>query len=125
MLAEIGAQDVPRLRVFNKIDNAGSGDTAVQAEREAALRAVYRDCIVMSARRSGDIALLREAIVGFFRQDQIEAEIFLPWSEQQRRNDIFASCEVLDERADGDGAFLRIRGEPAAVTSLCEQFGRA
>jgi GTP-binding protein HflX len=125
VLAEIGAQDVPRLRVFNKIDNAGSGDTAVQAEREAALRAVYRDCIVMSARRSGDIALLREAIVGFFRQDQIEAEIFLPWSEQQRRNDIFASCEVLDERADGDGAFLRIRGEPAAVTSLCEQFGRA
>jgi GTP-binding protein HflX len=36
VLAEIGAQDVPRLRVFNKIDHVG--DAAAQAELAAALR---------------------------------------------------------------------------------------
>ncbi len=64
---EIGAQDVPRLRVFNKIDHVG--DAAAQAEREAALRAQYPDCIVMSARRADDVAKLHEAIVAFFQQE--------------------------------------------------------
>ncbi|MFA6311276.1 MAG: GTPase HflX [Sterolibacterium sp.] len=121
VLDEIGANDLPRIRVFNKIDHVG--DAAAQAEREAALRAQYPDCIVMSARRAGDIALLREAIVAFFRQDLVEAELFLPWSAQQRRGEIFASCEVLEERADAEGAFLRVRGGREAVEGLCERFG--
>lgn len=126
VLAEIGAQDVPRIRVFNKIDNVDNrGNPAAQAEREAALRAAWPDCIVMSARRAGDVATLREAIVGFFRQDQAEAELFLPWSAQQQRGQIFASCEVLEERADEDGAFLRVRGERATVERLSEEFGKA
>ncbi|WP_313951398.1 GTPase HflX [Accumulibacter sp.] len=130
VLAEIGAQDVPRLRVFNKIDNVDShSDAAAQAERRAehqsALRSAYPDCLVMSARRADDVALLREAIVGFFRRDQVEAELFLPWSAQQQRGAIFASCEVLDERADGEGAFLRVRGEREAVKDLSERFGQA
>ncbi len=123
VIAEIGAQDVPRIRVFNKIDHVG--DPAAQAEREAALRAAYPGCIVMSARRAGDVAALREAIVAFFRQGLIEAELFLPWSAQQLRGEIFATCEVLEERADGEGAFLRVRGEREAVRSLSERFGRA
>jgi GTP-binding protein HflX len=126
VLAEIGAQNVPRIRVFNKIDNVDvHGDVTAQATLEAALRTAYPDCIVMSARRAGDIALLRDAVVAVFQQALVEAEIFLPWSAQQRRNEIFANCEVLEERADGEGAFLRIRGEPAAVTGLCQQFGPA
>ena len=65
MLEEIGARDVPRFRVFNKIDHVD--DTGAQAERKATLRNAYSDCIVMSARRAGDIAFLREAVVEFFR----------------------------------------------------------
>jgi len=122
VLKEIGAKDVPRIRVFNKIDHVG--DAAAQAEREAALRAAWPDCIVMSARRADDVVLLREAIIDFFRQDQVEAELFLPWSAQQQRSQIFASCEVLDERADEEGALLRVRGEREAVERLKEQFGK-
>jgi GTP-binding protein HflX len=125
VLAEIGAQDVPRLRVFNKIDTVDNrGNPAAQAERAAALRDAYPDCIVMSARRAEDVATLHAAIVGFFRQDQAEAELFLPWSAQQQRGRIFASCEVLEERADEDGAFLRVRGERAAVERLSGEFGK-
>jgi GTP-binding protein HflX len=122
VLEEIGAKAVPRIRVFNKIDHVG--DSAAQSEREASLRVQYPNCIVMSARRAGDIALLRDAIVSFFRQDLVEAELFLPWSAQQLRGEIFASCEVLEERADGEGAFLRVRGESGAVKGLYERFGK-
>jgi GTP-binding protein HflX len=121
VLAEIGAQEVPRIRVFNKIDHVG--DAAAQAAREAELRALYPGCMVMSARRADDVATLREAILAAFRQDEVEAELFLPWSAQQQRGAIFASCEVLDERADENGAFLRVRGERASVAALQEKFG--
>ena len=120
VLSEIEAQDVPRLRIFNKIDHVG--DAAAQAEHEAALRAKYPDCIVMSARRDDDIAKLHKAIVAFFQQDLIKAELFLPWSAQQFRGEIFARCEVLDERADGEGAFFLVRAEQGVLDSLHEQF---
>jgi len=121
VLAEIGAQDVPRLVVFNKIDRAG--DAAIQAEREAALRAQYPGCIVMSAKREGDVARLHEAIVAFFQRHLVEAELYLPWSAQKLRGQIFATCTVLEERADAEGAFLRVRGEPEALGRLREQLG--
>ncbi|MCF8200122.1 MAG: GTPase HflX, partial [Sulfuritalea sp.] len=120
VLKEIGAQDLPRIRIFNKIDHVG--DEAAQAGREASLRAAFPDCMVMSARSATDIALLREAIIGFFRQGLVEAELFLPWSAQQQRGAIFANCEVLAERADEEGAYLRIRGERETVERLSEQF---
>jgi GTP-binding protein HflX len=113
VLAEIGAKDVPRLLVFNKIDRGGD---------EAALRAKYPGCIVMSAKREGDIAKLREAIGAFFERRLVEAELFLPWSAQKLRGQIFATCTVLEERADDAGTFLRVRGEPEAVKRLREQF---
>lgn len=122
VLAEIGAEDVPRLRVFNKIDHVG--DAAAQAERAAALRAQFPDCIVMSARQAEDIALLHAAIVGFFQQGLAEAELFLPWSAQQSRNEIFANCQVLKERADEAGAFLHVRGERKTIQDLNERFGQ-
>jgi GTP-binding protein HflX len=115
VLDEIGAQGVPRLLVFNKIDKGGD---------ESGLRARYPGAIVMSAKREGDIAKLREAISAFFQKSQVEAELFLPWSAQNQRGEIFATCTVLEERADNDGAFLRVRGEPEAVRRLHDQFGR-
>ena len=115
VLDEIGAKDVPRLLVFNKIDRGGD---------EAALRAKYPGCIVMSAKREGDVARLREAIAAFFQKDLVEAELFLPWSAQNRRGEIFESCKVLDERSDGEGAILRVRGDAEVVKRLSKQFKR-
>lgn len=123
VLREIGAQDLPRFRIFNKIDHVG--DAAAQAECEAALRARHPGCIVMSARRPGDVAKLHRAIVAFFQRDLVEAELFLPWSAQQLRGELFARCEVLEERADEAGAFFSVRGEQAALDKLREQLDQA
>ena len=122
VLAEIGADSVPRIRVFNKIDHVG--DEAAQAEREAALRVQYPDCVVMSARRPSEVAALRDAIVAFFQQDFVDAELFLPWSAQQLRGEIYENCEVLEERADEEGAFFSVRGERDTVEALSERFQR-
>jgi GTP-binding protein HflX len=116
VLAEIGADSVPRILVFNKIDYLP--DVASQQERSAQLQAKYPGCVVVSALRKQDIAALHQAIVAVFQQDLIESEIFLPWSAQELRGEIFASCEVLEERADDVGAFFRFRALPDVVTRL-------
>src|SRR5688572_5409570 len=116
VLDEIGAKAVPRLLVFNKIDRGGD---------EAALRTKYPGCVVMSARREGDIARLHEAISAFFQRDLVEAELFLPWAAQNMRGEIFSACKVLEEHATDAGAILRIRGTPDAVKRLSAQFPAA
>ena len=122
VLNEIGAQAIPRMRIFNKIDHIGG--PVAQAEYAVALQAKYPSCIVMSACNPADIAQLHEAIIAFFQQSLIEDEIFLPWSAQQLRSEIYASCKVLEERADDKGAFFRVRGEASFVKRLREQFGQ-
>jgi GTP-binding protein HflX len=123
VLAEIGAQEVPRLRVFNKIDRVG--DAAAQAAREAELRAAYPGCVVLSAYREGNVSRLHAAILAFFQRDLVEAELFLPWSAQRLRGEIFSACEVLDERADEAGASLRVRADPATLDGLRERLAKA
>ncbi len=122
VLEEIGASTLPRIRIFNKIDHVG--DATAQSELEAALRIKYPSCIVMSARRPEDITNLRHVIITFFQQDMVEAELFLPWSSQQLRGEIYSNCQVLEERSDNEGATFRVRGQPNAVKSLQDQFSR-
>ncbi len=119
VLDEIGAHEVPRLLVFNKIDRVG--DDAAQAECETRLRAQYPECLIVSARRAEDVSRLREAIVAYFQKNVVEAELFLPWSAQQLRGEIFASCEVVGERADADGAYLSVRADPGVIERLREK----
>ncbi len=123
VLEEISAHEVPRLRVFNKIDHVGDADA--QAEREAALRAQYPDCVVMSARRPDDVARLHKKIVSFFQKDLVEDELFLPWTAQQLRGEIYSTCEVLGERADEEGAFFRVRSGRETLEALRGKFGQA
>ena len=123
VLGEIEADKVPRLRVFNKIDQIG--DAKARAERAKELRAHFPQCIVMSAVDKDDIAKLHKAIRAFFGRRLVKAELFLPWSAQQLRGELFAICEVLEERADTGGAFFRVRGERKDIDGLRERIGQA
>jgi GTP-binding protein HflX len=119
VLEEISAHEVPRIRVFNKIDYVG--DATAQAECEAALRLKYPDCVVMSARRPHEVAIMHQKIVEFFQQHLVESEIFLPWSAQQLRGKIYSTCQVVSERSEDDGTFFIVRGEQNDIDSLREQ----
>jgi GTP-binding protein HflX len=116
VLADIGAGDLPRLQVFNKIDACGDADA--QARTADALLARWPDAIVISARRPADVARLRERLVAFFNRDLVEGEIRVPYHRQQLRGEIFAGCEVLGERYDEAGVVFRVRAHPALLERL-------
>ena len=123
VLAEIEADKIPRLRVFNKIDRVG--DAKAQKERAKALRAQYPKCLVLSAVDADDVAKLRKAIRAFFGKRLLKAELFLPWSAQQLRGELFAVCQVIEERADAEGAHFRVRGERNDLDVLRERIAQA
>ena len=123
VLRDIHADHVPRIKIFNKIDHVG--DVEAQRDRAAALRDRYPDALVLSALRPEDVARLHGLIVSHFQQDLVEEELFVPWTAQQLRGEIFAHCEVLSERADADGAFFRVRGAARAIERLHEQLSSA
>jgi len=118
VIEEIGAGKVPRVRVFNKIDRVS--EAKARAERAKALRARFPKCIVMSAVDKDDIAKLHKKVRAFFARRLVKAELFLPWSAQKLRGELFENCEVLEQRADADGTFFRVRGERKDVDGLRE-----
>jgi GTP-binding protein HflX len=116
VLAEIGAGDVPRLLVFNKIDRVG--DLEAEARATQALLARWPDAVVMSARRPDDVTHLRGRLVAFFARDLVEDDLHVPYSRQQLRGEIFAACEVLGERYTDDGVVFRVRAPLALLEKL-------
>jgi GTP-binding protein HflX len=116
VLAEIGAGDVPRLYVFNKIDNVG--DIEEEARATQALLARWPDAVVMSARRPEDVAHLRARLVAFFARDMVEDDLHVPYDRQQLRGEIFEACEVLGERYTDDGVVFRVRAPLALLEKL-------
>ena len=123
VLRDIHADHVPRIKIFNKIDHVGDADA--QRDHAEALRGRYPDALVMSALRPDDVARLHGLIVSHFQRDLVEEELFVPWTAQRLRGEIFAQCEVLSERADADGAFFRVRGAARAIERLREQLDSA
>jgi len=116
VLAEIGAGEVPRLLVFNKIDRVS--DLEAEARATQALLARWPDAVVMSARRPDDVAHLRGRLVAFFARDLVEDELHVPYDRQQLRGEIFEACEVLGERYTDAGVVFRVRAHPALLEKL-------
>jgi GTPase len=116
VLEEIDAHTLPRIRIFNKIDFVG--DETAQAQCKAMLQQQYPGCIVMSARRPQEVSMLHSAIMAFFQKDLVEENLFLPWSAQQLRSEIYANCKVLEESADEAGAYFKVSAEQSTIESL-------
>jgi GTP-binding protein HflX len=113
VLAEIGAADVPRLLVLNKIDRVPD-----EAEATARLAKKWPEALVMSARVPGDVAHLRQTLVDFFARQLVEEELRIPYDRQELRGQIFEHCQVLEERYEEGAVVFRVRADPAHLARL-------
>ena len=114
VLREIGAGDIPRLLVFNKIDRAGEDEAAATTR----LAQRWPEAIIMSARRPDDLSHLRRTIIAFFERHLVEEELRIPYDRQELRGEIFDHCQVLEERYDEGGVVFRVRADPAHLRRL-------
>lgn len=119
VLAEIGAEAVPRIRVYNKIDLVGKEPQVVVDEHGLA-RTVFVSALTGAGRD-----LIADAIVQFFQQYQKEGWITLQPHEGALRAELFNEKAVLEERIAADGAMnLRIVIDEKRLQQLQSRYNR-
>lgn len=119
VLEEIGADGVPQLEVFNKID--GLDDAVPRLERGA--DGVVRRVFVSAAKGQG-LDLLRDALVERFHPDIVQGVLALPAAAGRLRSRLFASGGVRGESVSASGELLlRVCMPRGQLDRLCRQEG--
>jgi GTP-binding protein HflX len=111
VLREIGAHALPAKLLFNKADRLEP------AARQDLLRE-NPGALVLSAHDRGDVVALREAIIQFFDDTMVEADLVVPYAKQALLGDVYENAKVVAEDYDETGTRLRLRGLPAAIARL-------
>ncbi len=111
VLADIGANDHPRLLILNKSD-------LLSAEQREALAIEFSEAVLMSARSAKDVSELHEHIRGFFERSMEEEEFVIPYDQQAKVGLLHARCRVLEERYEQDGAHIRVRAPASMLGGL-------
>ena len=121
VLEEIGAAEVPRLQVFNKIDLRPEQSGEPRVERDAQGRPIR---VFLSAQTGAGLDLLRAAIAERIRPQWSEQALVLPPSAARLRAQLFEQHAVRAESLDDDGNFhLRVAMSEARLHGLCVAAG--
>lgn len=115
VLRELGAEDVPQIEVFNKIDLTGD---APRLERDADGRVTR---VWLSAATGAGLDLLQEALAEYFGREIACGWLRLPPAAGRFRARLYAASAVLSERPDEEGGWLL---EVKLPRQALEQLGR-
>lgn len=119
VLNEIGADEVPSLQVFNKIDLRE--EESPRLERDELGRPAR---IFVSAQKNWGLDLLREAVAELLRPDIAEQQLVLPPSAARLRARLFAFQAIREERLDELGNFhLKVVMPYERLRGLCVEAG--
>jgi GTP-binding protein HflX len=117
VLAEIGAQDVPQILVFNKLDRlaaddgrdaAGDGGGTQREPRIDSIDGGRVQRVWVSAVSGAGLDLLREAITRALQRDRVHCWLQVPGSAGRLRARLFESGFVTGERAAESGWEIEI-----------------
>ena len=122
VLEEIGAGDVPQLRVFNKIDLVGGGEGDAEAppmqpriDRDADGRP---QAVWLSAATGAGIELLRQVLGELLGGERVQSELRLPLTAGRLHARLKAVGAIAGERVDEHGWCLRIDAPRSVIAPL-------
>ncbi|MFD2722429.1 HflX GTPase family protein [Ignatzschineria indica] len=101
VLEQIGAEAVPRLQVFNKIDLKPEIEPHNEMSEEGVVKAVW-----ISAAKDIGIDLLLEGVASHFQKEHLSMRLTLPPSEGRLRAELYALDAVKEEAFGKNGEFL-------------------
>jgi GTP-binding protein HflX len=116
VLEEIGAGDVPRRVVMNKIDR-------LSPEAQAELAVEHPDAWLVSAHDPASVLELRSKLVHFFEAQFVTAELKVPYDRQSVIREMHESGRVEAERYEEDGVHVRFRGASATIERIKSVLG--
>ena len=108
VLAEIGAQDVPQILVYNKLDKLAAANGGERSARAETVDGGRTQRVWVSATSGAGLDLLREAITRALQRDRVHCWLQVPDSAGRLRARLFASGFVTSERQAERGWELEI-----------------
>ncbi|MDA9951400.1 GTPase HflX [Oligoflexaceae bacterium] len=108
VLSEIGAGDIPRKLVLNKIDKLSAAELQV-------LRAEYPEAIFISAHSPESVAELRTTILDMFSGDMVESTITFPFDKGQLLGQLRSKASIIAESYDEHGTTVKIKTFPSVI----------
>jgi len=131
VLREIGAGDIPQIRVYNKIDACDLDERRLNGEGAAPAPGQGSDAtstrrVWVSARDARGLDTLRDVIREHFRADTVQRRLRLPSSAGRLRAKLFELGAVLEEHNQENGDWLiDVRIPPASLERLWRSEGLA
>ena len=108
VLEEIGAQDVPQVLVYNKLDKLAANGGGQRLARLETVDAGRTQRVWLSAAGAIGLDLLREAITTALQRDRVHCWLQVPDSAGRLRAKLFASGFVASERHAESGWEIEI-----------------
>jgi len=113
-IAKLGAAEVPRLYVFNKLDRVE------EVPPDEHLRRMSHDhaCMAVSSHDRAAIDRLRAALLDAARKQHQKVRLWVPYEATGVLTSAYAECRVLEARAVERGMVLTVEGEAHVVARL-------
>lgn len=104
-LKELGAQDLPRLLILNKIDRLPEQDRQELASK-------YPKALLISALHQEDLQRLRQRFLESQEMSFAQATFLIPFEQGKLLGEMRQSARVIAEEYGEEGVELILRGEP-------------
>ena len=99
MLDEIGAEDIRKFYVFNKIDMVENYEDTLPGGP---------DCIYISAKKEINLDVLLEKIAGELFSDRVIAELMIPYDQGRITSYLCDNCKVLKMEYKNEGTYFEV-----------------
>ncbi|MBM3381428.1 MAG: GTPase HflX [Betaproteobacteria bacterium] len=110
VLKEVGAGDVDRMYVFNKIDSLKG-----EPRLGKILARAYKNAVCLSAQQPDDIRKLREALFQHFSKNMLELSLQVAYDNAVLMAAIYAHSRILSTEWTDENAHFKIRVSRAAA----------
>jgi GTPase len=121
LIEKMGAQHVPRLYVFNKVDRLAQPPEADELARSCD----GHPYVVLSARDAAAVAALEAKMTAMARSQEEELTAFVPYTAASTLSLIYANCRVAGSEATDNGLTLHIQGPPAVMSRIKHSLRKA
>lgn len=99
VLDEIGAEDIRKFYVFNKIDKVENYEDTLPGGP---------DCIYISAKKEINLDVLLEKIAGELFSDRVIAELMIPYDQGRITSYLCDNCKVLKMEYKNEGTYFEV-----------------
>jgi GTP-binding protein HflX len=124
LLEKMGATDIPRFYVFNKVDRLPSRPDDEQLARWSDGHSRNHPWALLTTRDARAVADLERALLGEVRREEQQVTTFVPYASPHALALVYSTCRVHESVATGEGMTLRIQGPRAAIARIQSELRR-